>query len=161
MIFMGLKIGRSSGEEMADREVEDLAMLKGKRSAPGSVSSILSLGCPSPSSLLSSSSSSISYEIEGEVGRDVLAQICFSALSRILDFPDDKFEVLISSEEGDSRESQSSIAKNIRSTLKNAKVSLKSHTYQKWDRLSVDEIGERIELMLVRVILSMCSILFQ
>lgn len=122
---------------MAGGAFEEVAMFKGKSGVSGSLNSLVD--SPTPSSLFSSSSSSVSYEIEGEVGRDVLAQICYSALSRLLDFPEEKFEVLISSEEGDPKESQNSIAKNIRATLKNA-ISLKPQPYQKWDRLGDEDI---------------------
>lgn len=48
------------------------------------------------SSLTSTSSSnSGSYEIETEVGRDALVQICCSVLSRLLDFPDSQLETLL------------------------------------------------------------------
>lgn len=40
-----------------------------------------------------------SFEIESEVGRDALVQICCSSLSRILDFPDSQLEVLLGSED--------------------------------------------------------------
>lgn len=36
-----------------------------------------------------------SYDIESEVGRDALIQICCSSLSRLLDFPDSQFETLL------------------------------------------------------------------
>lgn len=40
-----------------------------------------------------------SFEIESEVGRDALVQICCSSLSRLLDFPDSQLEVLLGSED--------------------------------------------------------------
>ena len=54
-----------------------------------------------------SSSMSNSYEIESEVGREALKEICCSALSRILDFPDDQLEVILGYDEeyqGNNRE---------------------------------------------------------
>ena len=48
------------------------------------------------SSMLSTcSSGSNSYEVESEVGREALKEICCSALSRILDFPDGQLETLL------------------------------------------------------------------
>ena len=47
----------------------------------------------------SSSSGSSSYEIESEVGREALREICCSALSRALDFPDSQLETLLGFEE--------------------------------------------------------------
>lgn len=47
------------------------------------------------------SSTSNSYEIESEVGREALREICCSALSRILDFPDDQLEVILGYDEED------------------------------------------------------------
>ena len=44
---------------------------------------------------------SSSYEIESEVGREAVKEICCSALSRILDFPDDQLEVLLGYDEDD------------------------------------------------------------
>lgn len=46
-----------------------------------------------------SSSGSTGYEIESDVGREALKEICCSALSRILDFPDNQLEVLLGYEE--------------------------------------------------------------
>lgn len=43
----------------------------------------------------SSSSGSLGYEIESEVGREALKEICCSALSRVLDFPDSQLETLL------------------------------------------------------------------
>lgn len=40
-----------------------------------------------------------SFEIESEVGRDALVQICCSSLSRLLDFPDSQLEVLLGSDD--------------------------------------------------------------
>ena len=71
-----------------------------------SVGSLASLGCSSTSvdasfvSLAStSSSSSNGYEIESEVGREALKEICCSALSRVLDFPDCQLETLLGYDE--------------------------------------------------------------
>ena len=46
-----------------------------------------------------SSSGSLGYEIESEVGREALKEICCSALSRLLDFPDCQLEVLLGYDE--------------------------------------------------------------
>ncbi len=46
-----------------------------------------------------SSTSSLGYEIESEVGREALKEICCSALSRLLDFPDCQLEVLLGYDE--------------------------------------------------------------
>lgn len=46
-----------------------------------------------------SSSSSTGYEIESEVGREALKEICLSALSRVLDFPDCQLETLLGYDE--------------------------------------------------------------
>lgn len=46
-------------------------------------------------SFSSASSASSSYDIEVDVGRDVLTQVSCSLLSRILDFPDSKLETLL------------------------------------------------------------------
>lgn len=47
----------------------------------------------------SSSSGSLGYEIESEVGREALKEICLSALSRVLDFPDSQLETLLGYDE--------------------------------------------------------------
>lgn len=49
-----------------------------------------------------SSSGSTGYEIESDVGREALKEICCSALSRILDFPDNQLEILLGYEEENS-----------------------------------------------------------
>ena len=41
------------------------------------------------------SSASGGYEIESEIGREALKQICLSALSRVLDFPGSQLETLL------------------------------------------------------------------
>ena len=46
-----------------------------------------------------SEGSSGSFEIESEVGRDALIQICCSALSRLLDFPDSQLEILLGTDD--------------------------------------------------------------
>ncbi len=52
------------------------------------------------SSFISTSSSgSAGYEIESDVGREALKEICCSALSRVLDFPDNQLEVLLGYDE--------------------------------------------------------------
>ena len=42
-----------------------------------------------------SSSGSNSYEVESEVGREALQEICCSVLSRVLDFPDGQLETFL------------------------------------------------------------------
>lgn len=46
-----------------------------------------------------SSSGSLGYEIESEVGREALKEICLSALSRVLHFPDSQLETLLGYDE--------------------------------------------------------------
>ena len=54
----------------------------------------------SMSSLASSGSSgSNGYQLESEVGREALREICCSALSRVLDFPDSHLETLLGFDE--------------------------------------------------------------
>jgi len=79
-------------------------------------------------SFSSASSASSSYDIEVDVGRDVLTQICCSLLSRILDFPDSKLETLLG-EDGElyePREDQNHyhLAKNISSGFKHMRKSI-------------------------------------
>ena len=114
---------------------------------PTSEHSIPSLPLPadssSPSSLQSVTStatgSSISsgYVIESQVGQEVVAKICYSALSRILEFPDDKFEALITPEGDSGAEGQRSIAQNIRDTLRLARRSIEVHqsSHPRWERV--------------------------
>ena len=103
------------------------------------ISSLGNIG--SPCSVISSSSTA-SYEVEGEIGREALAEICYSALSRILDFPDDSFAVLIG-RDSDPEERQHSIAKNIRATIMNAKRTIETYahssSHQKWERINTRE----------------------
>ena len=47
-----------------------------------------------------SSSGSNSYEVESEVGREALREICCSILSRVLDFPDGQLETFLGAGEG-------------------------------------------------------------
>ena len=49
-----------------------------------------------------SSSGSLGYEIESDVGRQALKEICCSGLSRMLDFPDNQLETLLGYEEENS-----------------------------------------------------------
>jgi len=76
----------------------------------------------------SSVSSSSSYDIEVEIGRDVLTQICCGQLSRILDFPDSKLETLLGEDEkaDEFREDHNHyhLAKNISSGFKHVKRSI-------------------------------------
>ena len=82
----------------------------------GSLGSFISSsdGPPSvDSSFMSTSSSgSIGYEIESEVGREALKEICCSALSRTLDFPDGQLETLLGyDEENSSGDSGGNVAR--------------------------------------------------
>lgn len=83
------------------------------------------------------SSISSGYDIESQVGQEVVAKICYSALSRILEFPDDKFEALITPEGESGAEGQRSIAQNIRDTLRLARRSIEVHqsSHLRWERL--------------------------
>lgn len=54
--------------------------------------------CSAAGSCFSEGSSS-SFEIESEVGRDALIQICCSSLSRLLDFPDSQLEILLGTDD--------------------------------------------------------------
>lgn len=63
-----------------------------------------SVDCSFVSLASSSSLGSLGYEIESEVGRDALKEICLSALSRVLDFPDCQLETLLGDDEEDCRE---------------------------------------------------------
>ena len=53
----------------------------------------------SMTSCSSGGSTGSSYEIETEVGRDALKEICLGALSRLLDFPDHQLETLLGQDE--------------------------------------------------------------
>lgn len=79
-------------------------------------------------SFSSASSASSSYDIEVDIGRDVLTQISCSLLSRILDFPDSKLEVLLgeAGEADEPREDHSHyhLTKNISSGFKQMKRSI-------------------------------------
>lgn len=76
---------------------QELADSQSLLSGSGSSTVDVSL-CSAPESCFSDGSSS-SYEIETEVGREALVQICCSSLSRLLDFPDSKLEVLLGFDE--------------------------------------------------------------
>ena len=160
MIFMFLNIKRQDQTcsvcwiiELLRRRMTTESYFKSSRSLSTSAHSLLSLpsaAASSPSSVLSvtttatGSTSSSSYDIESQVGQEVVAKICYSALSRILEFPDDKFEALITPEGDSGAESQRSIAQNIRSTLRHARRSLEVHSHHpshRWERLH--EGGER------------------
>lgn len=56
----------------------------------------------------STSTVSSSFEIESEVGREAVKEICCSALSRILDFPDDQLEILLGYDEDDQESTKES-----------------------------------------------------
>lgn len=49
----------------------------------------------------STSGGSASYDLESEVGREALREICCSVLSRLLDFPDSHLETLLGFDEED------------------------------------------------------------
>ena len=77
-------------------------MAMNNRYSVGSLGSLISSssdGASVDSSFMSmtssSSSGSLGYEIESEVGREALKEICCSALSRVLDFPDSQLETLL------------------------------------------------------------------
>lgn len=66
------------------------------------------------SSLASTSSSgSNSYELESEVGREALREICCSVLSRLLDFPDSKLETLLGFDEERERKEEEDGGLNV------------------------------------------------
>lgn len=71
------------------------------------------------------SSSSGSYEIETEFGRDAVVQICCSVLSRLLDFPDSQLETLLGwDEDQEETDGGRNVARNIAATLKSMKNSI-------------------------------------
>ena len=55
------------------------------------------------SSYNSLASSSSGGELESDLGREALREICCSSLSRILDLPDNKLEILLGEEEEDEK----------------------------------------------------------
>ena len=55
------------------------------------------------SSYNSLASSSSGGELESDLGREALKEICCSSLSRILDLPDDKLVILLGEEEEDEK----------------------------------------------------------
>ena len=63
-----------------------------------SLSTVDASFCSAAGSCFSDGSSS-SFEIESEVGREALIQICCSSLSRLLDFPDSQLEILLGSDD--------------------------------------------------------------
>jgi hypothetical protein len=84
-------------------------MAENNRYSVGSLGSLISNssdGTSVDSSFMSmassSSSGSLGYEIESEVGREALKEICLSALSRLLDFPDCQLETLLGYDEENS-----------------------------------------------------------
>ena len=79
--------GAMSGYHDPDMDTQSLSSVSG---ASASFCSAASGSCFSEGS---------SFEIESEVGRDALVQICCSSLSRLLDFPDSQLEVLLGSED--------------------------------------------------------------
>ena len=58
-----------------------------------------------------SSSGSNGYQIESEMGREALKEICCSILSRILDFPDGQLETLLGFEEAGRKDGGVNVAK--------------------------------------------------
>ncbi len=86
----------------------------GSLSNRSACSSMGSLSCSVDTSFVSlgssSSGGSASYDLESEVGREALREICCSALSRLLDFPDSHLETLLGFDEDDGRrEDESSL----------------------------------------------------
>ncbi|KAL5471588.1 hypothetical protein EMCRGX_G029716 [Ephydatia muelleri] len=75
-----------------------------------------------------SSSNSGSYEIETEVGRDALVQICCSVLSRLLDFPDSQLETLLGCDDDQGQKEETdggmNVAKNLAATFRSMKHSI-------------------------------------
>ena len=65
-------------------------------------SDVPSVDCSFLSMASASSCGSQGYEIESEVGREALKEICCSALSRVLDFPDSQLETLLGYDEENS-----------------------------------------------------------
>ena len=53
-------------------------------------------------SLSSHSSGASAGELEGDLGREALNEICYGSLSKYLDLSDNKLEVLLGGEENDS-----------------------------------------------------------
>ena len=112
-------------------------------------------------SFSSASSASSSYDIEVEVGRDVLTQISCSLLSRILDFPDSKLEALLGEpgEVDESREDHNHyhLARNISSGFKHVKKSIEkgiqSFAYHRQGLTRMKEPG----LWLTKLVLSLLS----
>ena len=84
-------------------------------------------------SFSSASSASSSYDIEVDVGRDILTQISCSLLSRILDFPDSKLEMLLGEtddlEEPRDDHNHHHLARNISSGFKHMKKSIEKGIY--------------------------------
>ncbi len=81
---------------MARQSVGSLSSVSGYSSA-GSFSGSVDASFSSLGS--SASGGSASYELESEVGREALREICCSVLSRILDFPDSHLETLLGFDE--------------------------------------------------------------
>lgn len=110
-------------------------------------------------SFSSASSASSSYDIEVDVGRDVLTQISCSLLSRILDFPDSKLETLLGEpgEVDESREDHNHyhLARNISSGFKHVKKSIEkgiqSFAYHRQGLTRMKEPG----LWLTKLVLSL------
>jgi hypothetical protein len=63
--------------------------------------------------------SASSNELESDLGRDALREICCSSLSRILDLPDNQLEILLGDNDDSSRQDTSvNVAKNIANKFK-------------------------------------------
>ena len=52
-------------------------------------------------------------ELESDLGREALREICCSSLSRILDLPDNKLEILLGEEDEDDNEQGNSASSNV------------------------------------------------
>lgn len=97
-------------KKLFPREVrgeERWKMNTNNRYSVGSLGSLISSdGASVDSSFMSmassSSSGSLGYEIESEVGREALREMCLSALSRVLDFPDCQLDILLGYDEENS-----------------------------------------------------------
>lgn len=83
------------------------------RQSVGSGGSSRDASFVSMASCSSGTSTGSSYEIETEVGREALREICLSALSRHLDFPDHQLETLLGYDEerGGGEENGNNVAK--------------------------------------------------
>lgn len=92
---------RAQKEGVNKSDLFKMAMNHSKYSLGSLVSSsdVASVNSSFMSMASTSSSGSLGYEIESEVGREALKEICCSALSRLLDFPDCQLEILLGFDE--------------------------------------------------------------